>query len=423
MYAQLKELRSHEDWKADQIRSYQVKALQKVVDHARKTVPFYADYPSVQLQTPDDIAQYPVLTRETIRENADRLVSQVTPQAARIRVGTTGTTGASLRVAYDQDTARRNWAFHMRRWAWAGVEPRTPRVTLFGSRVIPPDRSCPPYWTENTVERQTLLSIFHMSENTAPDYVSFLETQQDKVLEGFPSVLAILSDFVLRAGLSIPMRVVFTDGEPLYPFLRDSIERAFGTRVFDLYGNTEACGLIHECQAGSMHAAPDYAYLEILGEDNEPVAVNQEGYLVWTGFVNETMPLIRYRIGDRGCWGKTGCACGCNFPVVMPTITRESDLLRCPDGRVFSPRAVNQALKGARRLRFCQIVHEQPGHVVVRGVASTQDAFEDLMAIRRNLQQILGKRIAVSATLADSPIVRAGGKIPLIVQRTIPAAA
>lgn len=424
MYAQLKELRSHEKWDADQIRAYQVEALQKIVDHARNTVPFYSDYPPVQFRTPEDIGQYPVLIREVIRENAERLVSQSTPESSQIRVGTTGTTGASLKVAYDESIARRNWAFHMRRWAWAGIEPRTPRVSLFGSRVIPPERRQPPYWTHNTMERQTLVSIFHMAENTAQDYVSFIRSQQGKVLEGFPSVLAILSDFVLKARLSIPMRVVFTDGEPLYPFLRESIERAFNTRVFDLYGNTEACGLIHECEAGRMHAAPDYAYLEILDEDNRPVTGNQEGYFVWTGFVNEAMPLIRYRIGDRGCWGDTGaCACGRRFRLVMPTITRESDLLRCPDGRVFSPRALNQALKGASRLRFCQIIHEEPGHVVARGVASSQDAFEDLMVIRRNLQQILGKRISVSATLAESPIVRAGGKIPLIIQRPAATAA
>jgi hypothetical protein len=44
------------------------------------------------------------------------------------------------------------------------------------------------------------------------------------------------------------------------------------------------------------------------------------------------------------------------------------------------------------------------------------DAFEDVMAIRKNIETILGKHMAVSAMLADAPIVRAGGKIPLIIQ-------
>jgi hypothetical protein len=54
-------------------------------------------------------------------------------------------------------------------------------------------------------------------------------------------------------------------------------------------------------------------------------------------------------------------------------------------------------------------------------VASDLAASDDLMTIRKNLQAILGREVSVSAMLADTPIVRAGGKIPLIIQS--PAAA
>jgi phenylacetate-CoA ligase len=416
--AYLRKLRSHESWSDDQIAEYQRERLALLVEHARKNVPYYRDYPAGPFRDAHDLRNYPVLTRETVRSNAQRFVSRLVNDRECIRVGTTGTTGASLQVCYTENVARRNWAFHMRRWAWAGVQPRTPRITFFGSRVIPADRKQPPFWTHNFSERQTLASIFHLSESNAPEYIKFLRENSGKVLEGFPSVLSILADFIYKTDRPIPMRMVFTDGEPLYPHLRETIEQAFATRVSDLYGNTELCGLIHECEAGRMHAAPDYAFLEILDEQNQPVEIGQEGYLVWTGFINDTMPLIRYRIGDRGCReDRATCACGRAFPLVVPTITRDSDQLRCPDGRIFSPRALNQALKGSRGLRFCQIVQEQPGHVVIRGVASDAPlAFEDVMTIRANLQTILGSQISVSAMMADAPIIRAGGKIPLIIQ-------
>jgi phenylacetate-CoA ligase len=413
----LRELRSHESWTQEQISEYQLRALNRLLQHARTNVPFYSDYPDAPIRHLDTFGEFPVLTRDTVRSNARQFVSRLARDAQNICVGTTGTTGASLAVTYSESVARRNWAFHMRRWAWAGVRPRTPRITFFGSRVVPTDRKVPPFWTHNMSERQTLASIFHLSESNAPDYIQFLRENTGMVLEGFPSVLAILADFIRKTQRPIPMRVVFTDGEPLYPRLRETIEEAFSTRVFDLYGNTELCGLIHQCEAGRMHAAPDYAYLEILDEHNNPVPPGREGHLVWTGFINDTMPLIRYRIGDRGCCAETdSCSCGRAFPVVVPTITRDSDQLNCPDGRIFSPRALNQALKGARGLRFCQILHEQSGHVVIRGVASDSSAYDDVMMIRANLQAILGPTISVSAMLADTPIIRAGGKIPLIVQ-------
>jgi phenylacetate-CoA ligase len=414
--AYLRELRSHESWTEGQISEFQLQSLNGLLEHARRNVPFYGEYPAEPIRNLEDFGKYPVLTRETVRNNPGKFVSRLAGEDC-IRVGTTGTTGASLGVTYSENVARRNWAFHMRRWAWAGVRQRTPRITFFGSRVVPTNRKVPPFWTHNMSERQTLASIFHLSESNAPDYIHFLRQNTGMVLEGFPSVLAILADSIRKTQSPVPMRVVFTDGEPLYPRLRGTIEEAFSTRVFDLYGNTELCGLIHQCEAGQMHAAPDYALLEILDENNQPVEPGHEGYLVWTGFVNDTMPLIRYRIGDRGCRAeKDSCSCGRAFPIVVPTITRDSDQLHCPDGRIFSPRALNQALKGARALRFCQILHEQPGHVVIRGVASDAGAYDDVMMIRANLQTILGPKISVSAMLADNPIIRAGGKIPLIVQ-------
>jgi phenylacetate-CoA ligase len=417
MFSLLRELRGHEKWTSEQITAFQLKALQKIVRHARAVSPFYSDYPELNLRTCADIARYPVLNREVVRENGDRLASRAVQTSERIKVGTTGTTGASLQVTYSEPVARRHWAFRMRQWSWAGVKTRTPRITFFGSRVVPPERTEPPFWTHNFLERQTLASIFHLSESNASHYIDFLRQNSGKVLEGFPSVLAILADFILKTGKPIPMRAVFTDGEPLYPFLRESIEKAFATRAYDLYGNTEYAGLIHECEHGQMHAIPEYAYLEILDAEDRPVGPGEEGYFVWTSFVNDAMPLIRYRIGDRGCWQATGpCSCGRNFPLVVPTITRDSDTLRCPDGRLFSPRALNQCLKGATSLRFCQLLHERPGHVLIRGVASSPDSYADLMEIQKRLQKVLGQQFFVTATLADAPIVRAGGKIPLIIQ-------
>jgi phenylacetate-CoA ligase len=157
--------------------------------------------------------------------------------------------------------------------------------------------------------------------------------------------------------------------------------------------------------------------VEILDQDDNPVDEG-EGYLVWTSLANRVMPLIRYRIGDRGCWEQGTCACGRAFPLLRPTITRDSDLLRHPDGRVFSPRALNQLLKGFSSLRFCQFVQEQPDRVAVRGVACAPQASEDLARVSSALQNLLGKGMQVSAELAREPIIRAGGKMPLIVRST-----
>jgi phenylacetate-CoA ligase len=414
----LADLREHEKWSRDDVAAFQLKALQKTITQAWATVPYYKDEPFRSIRTFDDLRRIPVLDRETVRRNHHDFLSTSVPAHRRIRAGTTGTTGGNLKVAYTEELARANWAILLRQWAWAGVLPLCPRITLFGAKIVPSDRTKPPYWTSNLPERQALMSIFHLSPNTAPEYLAFLRTRQGSVLEGFPSVLSILADFVLERGATIPMRVAFTSGEPLYPWIREKIETAFETKVFDSYGMTEYCGAIQQCAHGRMHLVPEFGFLEIIDEHNQPVRDGEEGYFVWTGFLNPAMLLVRYRIGDRGRWqADEPCPCGVSFPLVIPTITRESEILQCVDGRLFSPRALNQLLKEATSLRSCQFVHDRPERVIVRAVSSNGNGPEEMMRIRTKLQQLLGPSMRVTAEIASQPVLLPGGKIPLIVNQ------
>jgi phenylacetate-CoA ligase len=435
-FALLRALRHDESWNAEQIALFQLCALRQILEHARRTVPFYSAYPRAELRDCEDLRRLPILDRDTVLQNQEHLLSRSTEPHQRIRAGTTGTTGASLSVSYTEQLISENWAFLLRQRAWAAVEPRHPRITLQGSRIVPSDRTEPPYWTYNVPERQILMSIFHLSQTTAPDYLDFLLRHSGEVLEGFPSVLGILADFALDRGMQITMHSVFTSGEPLYASTRGKIEQAFRARVFDTYGMTEYCGLIQECEFGQPHLIPEYGFLEILDDDGEPVAPDEEGHFVWTGFLNEAMPLIRYRIGDRGRWKSGGpCSCGRAFPLVVPTITRDSDILCCPDGRLFSPRALNQLLKQSASLRFCQFVHDRPDRVVVRAVlrdgpsdaaharpsngSAKRRAPDEVMQVCASLQELLGPRMQVVAEVAAAPISRSGGKIPLIVNQVL----
>ena len=403
-FAFLEKLRASETINAEQIMEYQLCELRRILQHAVGTVPFYSGYPRTEIRSLKDLRNLPVLSRDTVLQNQERPASFTWDSRAPANSrGHHGAPRARACLSHTREAfIRHNWAFLLRQRAWAGVAPRHPRVTFQGSRVAPSNSSHPPYWTWNLPERQVLMSIFHLSEGTAPAYLDFLQKRSGDVLEGFPSVLTILADFALDRGLHIPMRAVFTSGEPVYPDARAKIEEAFKARVFDTYGMTEYCGLIQECGHGQMHLAPEYGLLEILDENDQPVSADQEGYFVWTGFLNEAMPLIRYRIGDRGRWQDgEPCPCGRAFARVVPTITRESDILRCPDGRLFSPRALNQLLKESDSLRFCQFVHDRADHVTVRAMARPgkrdECATQQVMKIRASLEHLLGTGVVVAA--------------------------
>ena len=93
----------------------------------------------------------------------------------------------------------------------------------------------------------------------------------------------------------------------------DDIEKAFRARVFTTYGHGEKCICAAQCEhTKNYHVWPTYGYFELLDEDgNEVKGVGQVGEIVGTGFINTTVPFIRYRTGDRATYVSDHCEeCG-----------------------------------------------------------------------------------------------------------------
>ena len=156
---------THESWTPNKSSAYQ---LARAPGNARSR----ASHRSVLFRlsslsnftSSNDLRRLPVLTRETVRQNQERIAFRlIFPTSAASRREPRGRRAPTLTVAYTRRGSRDNWAFLLRQWAWAGVAPRHPRITLYGARIVPADRTEPPYWTYNVPERQILMSIFHLS--------------------------------------------------------------------------------------------------------------------------------------------------------------------------------------------------------------------------------------------------------------------
>lgn len=400
-------------WTNEELEHFVEKQLKNIIEVATK-IPYYKDIAKNALSIKD----FPVLTREAVRNNYRAMLNPA--KDFLMKVFTSGSSGSGLPVFYNNNTYSLNWAYIMKHIIWAKANPRDWRITFFGARVISLKRSKPPFWIKNIFEKQYLVSIFHISDNNAESYVKFLEEHQGMVLEGFPTVLYLIARYANALRIKLNFKAVFSTGEPIYLFMRKEIEEAFNCKVYDSYGMTELCGLIYECEKGGYHVLVDYGYLEILKENGEEAHINEEGYLVWTGFINSAMPFIRYRIGDKGIWEKGRCPCGRPYPLVQPTITRDSDYILTPSGKLLSPRAVNQVLKDKMSFKACQFVQVNDKEIVVRIVPDrTRDFRKDLEEVKRSIRTMSDKEIIISEEIAKEPLRRGSqGKIPLIISKT-----
>jgi phenylacetate-CoA ligase len=110
------------------------------------------------------------------------------------------------------------------------------------------------------------------------------------------------------------------------------------------------------CEAQQLHQWPEVGAVEVLA-GSQPLPAGEVGDLVCTGLLELGMPLIRYRVGDRGALptDQSPCACGRTLPRFGPIQGRSNDMLLTPDGRqVFW---LNPVFYGAP-VREAQIVQE-----------------------------------------------------------------
>ena len=104
----------------------------------------------------------------------------------------------------------------------------------------------------------------------------------------------------MEGALETIEKVVCT-GEPggSLPAVRSAIETAFGARVHDHAGSTEAGPYGYPCAAGGgLHVDESQFACEIVDERLEPVAPGERGELLVTPLGRTGFPVLRYRTGD-----------------------------------------------------------------------------------------------------------------------------
>ena len=268
-----------------------------------------------------------------------------------------GSTGEPFRVYYDP----RAWAtlkilVKLRARRACGTQP-TDRVALLDA--VPPSKAQP-----SPAARVARISVLQPAATVARELAAF----GPDTVYGLPSALLEAAEELAARAVRLRVRRVFTSGELLRPAARQAIADAFGARVFDVYGSSETKEIAWECPAGGMHVNADVVRLEVLDDTNQPVPDGVEGHLVATLLVNTAMPLLRYRIGDRGSLLTGRCDCGHPFPLLGVVTGRGADVLVLAGGRRVSPYAVTCAMEQVGDVLRYQVTQLEPARLRVSAI-------------------------------------------------------
>lgn len=422
----IEEALEREHWSTEQWRAWREEQLVLLLERAATRVPYYRDQWAARRRRGDRaswslLENWPVLEKETLRECPLAFVAEDRDLGQMFHERTSGTTGKPLDLWRTRSTVQELYAIaHLRTREWNGVSRGDRFAMLGGQLVVPVVQRRPPFWVWNAALHQLYMSTYHLAPDLVPAYLDALARYRITYLYGYPSSLLQLALGALSQGRTdLRMRVVITNAEPLTAEQRCAIGEAFGCPVRETYGMAEMVSAASECPHGRLHQWPEVGVVELLDGDG-PVGPGETGDIVGTGLLNVDMPLVRYRVGDRGRVGvgSSLCTCGRTLPLFARVEGRVNDVLVTRDGRrvtwlnpVFYGLPVSQS----------QIVQEALDRVHVRFVPAAGYSTATGETIVARLAERLGPDVHVTLETVTEVPRTANGKFRAVECR-VPAA-
>ena len=280
--------------------------LYETVAAAGREVPYYRELFKHQGFDPETLREderylkdLPYLTKDILREQGNRLLSEKVSRVGLHRRKTGGSTGPSTIIFYDQPALDWTAAANLLVLEWAGKK-RYMKEVHFSSEFPEtlPRRA-------RFQEAMKCITLNRVNVTTAafdPDslrqVLDTLRSERPYIVQGHPSTLYSLA--LLAEAEGYPAKNLFSavesTGEVLDRKKRDAIANTFDCQVYDRYGNAEF-GVVAHTESGQSQNLRILDYL-VWPEARSPA--NDDRELVFTGLTNRAMPLIRYCTSDLG---------------------------------------------------------------------------------------------------------------------------
>ena len=382
----------------DAIARRQQARLAELVSHARSASPYYRRlYRGLPPRVTDsrllprvdkrDLMEHfdqwvtdPEITLEGLKRNFLSDLSLVgSPYLGRYHVFTTsGTTGDPAVLVHDADSwavlqvvARRSELRLLARWSVLRTVLRhgLRAAALFATG----GHFAGPVLVESARRRSSFIARrLRMFSVLRPlsELVQELNDFQPTVLEGYPSVIALLAAEQKAGRLRIHPFLAITTGENLSASARAEIETTLGCQIANRYAASEVPALAVQCADGSFHVNVDWYLFEPVDEDHRPVPAGVTSHTVLvTNLANRVQPVIRYDLGDRAEVTVAPCACGSPLPAVkVEGRTGEALPFESPDGHMVTvlPLALGAVIEETPGVRRFQAIRAGPRRLSVR---------------------------------------------------------
>lgn len=427
-------LRRHEAWSRDDIHAHQEQAFAALRTYALEHSRYYQRiYKGLETAALSDL---PIVTKRDLMANFDDFVTDPAIKLADVEkylaalegnekyldrywvARTAGSTGHPGIFLTDRDEWSMVIASYARAQEWAGIDAKLTkrtRLAVVSSRVP---------WHQSARVAASIAAPFipvrrFDATQPLPEIVAGLNEWQPENLIVYASMSRVLAEEQLAGRLQIKPRAVMCSSEVLTDEAVARVERAWGSKPFNVYAATEPAGIASHCRNHRLHLFEDLVITEIVDDKNQPVPPGTTGAkLLVTVLFSRTQPLIRYEMSDRVSRSTDVCDCGLPFRLLENIEGRAEDILQLPatsGGSISVHPNVFHRVMEPLAVREWQIVQEDKRLRVVL-VEPRSDVVPD--DVRRAVEQSLRSAgvappplaVELASSVTRTPL----GKAPLV---------
>ena len=393
-------------------KKIQQKKLYKLIKYASENIPYYQQIiKGHHIQFSEDtifkdIKNFPLLTKDVIRNHFDELYK------FRDNTYYTNSSGGSTGepVTLYQDKHYRDWAIANKHLfnEWAGRQIGEPMIKLWGSLrdILKGGQTIRKYFRQQ-FSGITILNSNKMTEKDMYLYVKRINDIKPCLILTYTSGIDELARFIQEHHLSVysPPAVMTTAGV-LHPEVYERIKKVFVTKVFNRYGSREVSDIACNCEkSDGLHLNTDIHYLEIVDDEGREVEVGKSGNIIITLLTNYTMPLIRFKIGDKGILSAENSQCGHGFPLLKKVAGRIKSVFINKFGDSIDDDLFIELFRLKKNVKQFQIIQEAIDYIIINLVlmdkTKLKDVNEEFKKENQAIRKVMGEEIEIKYNILD----------------------
>jgi len=295
-YKYYEELSANLNLSRIEIVKIQNKNIKKLINHAYYNTQYYKEVMGLLNIHPDDINnredlnKLPILTKQIIKDNIDKIISNDKFSKNLKKVTSGGSSGEQAVFYISNFYNQMSKASWLRNNSMIGWMPIDKTVWIWGSPIEHAQiKDSLLARLGIYINRRIIFNAYKYSKDDFPKWYDKILNYKPKILFGYSSIIVEFSEFLIDNNLKLPsVKMVVSTTEKLTK--RKVIERAFNCDVHDQYGCREVMSIGIELSKKKMVFTDDVVVLN----------TNKEHEFFLTPLFSYGFPLINYKVGDSG---------------------------------------------------------------------------------------------------------------------------